>query len=387
MSANAPLGIGMLGNGFMAKAHTKALLDTGALRNGAPRTALISIAGRNEASLVEACQQYGWESYTTDWREQVNDPRIGLFHNTGPNALHVEPTVAALRAGKHVLCEKPLAAGADDAFHMWQTAASAGVTHMCGFNFRFAPAVRLAHDMVEAGEIGDIIHFRAQFLESSGLDDRAITWRDSATEAGSGAIGDLGSHIIDLARWLAGELVAVQAFSRTVIPQRGSDRVEVDDAFGALVDFEGGAGGVLEASRVAGGFGSRCAFEIDGTLGSVRFTSERLNDLEHAGRDRVIKTIRVTGAAHPFMELWWPNPGHVVGWGDTFTHEVDHLLAAIAGRSTVAPLGADFGDGYRCAEVCDALLRATISNAREPITYRSLDPSATAPDRLRAAVA
>jgi predicted dehydrogenase len=372
VSVVTPLGVAMLGNGFMAKAHTKGLIDAGILRRRSPGVALISISGLNERALAEACEQYGWAEWTTDWREQVADARVGLLHNTGPNALHVEPTIAALRAGKHVLCEKPLAVNADDAFAMWQEAARAGVVHMCGFNFRFAPAARLAYELVQGGEIGDVIHFRAQFLESYGLDERGISWRDSAAEAGSGAVADLGSHILDLARWIAGEPVAVQASTRTIVPADGRERAEVDDAFGALLEFASGAGGVLEASRVAGGFGSRCAFEVDGTRGSLRFTSERLNDLEHAGRDRVRRTIRATGRDHPFMELWWPNPGHAIGWGDTFTHEVDHLLAAISGERELAPHGADFEDGYRCAEICDALLRSAATHAREPLAFRSL---------------
>jgi predicted dehydrogenase len=372
MSEPTALGVGLLGNGFMAKAHAKGLLDAAVLRPRNVRTALISISGRNEAALVEACARYGWERHTLDWREQVSDPRVGLFHNTGPNALHAEPVIAAVRAGKHVLCEKPLATNAQDAFRMWEAAAAAGVVHMCGFNFRFVPAIRLAYEMVRAGEIGEIIHFRAQFLESSALDSRGLTWRDSPSEAG-GAVADLGSHIIDLARWLVGEPTAVEATTRTLIAERDGARVEADDAFGALLEFASGATGVMEASRVAGGVGTRCAFEIDGTRGSVRFSSERLNDLEHAGRDRVARTIRVTGEAHPFMELWWPNPGHAIGWGDTFTHEISHLLDVLDDRRALAPLGADFEDGYRCAEICDAVLRASASHAREQIGYRPID--------------
>ncbi len=371
----APLGVAMLGHGFMAKAHTKALIDARVLRQSALPTTLVSISGRDEQALVAAREQYGWERCTLDWREQVDDPSVGLFHNTGPNTLHAEPTIAAARAGKHVLCEKPLATNAKEAFEMWKAVAAAGVVHMCGFNFRFAPAVGLAYEMVRAGAIGEPLHFRAQFLLSSGLDERGLVWRDNAAEAG-GAVGDLGSHIFDLARWLVGEPVAVEAMTRTFIAERGSDRVGVDDAFGALVDFASGATGVMEASRVAGGLGTRCAFEIDGTRGSVRFTSERLNDLEHAGRDRVARMIRATGASHPFMELWWPHPGHAIGWGDTFTHEIDHLLGAIAGTHSLTPLGADFEDGYRCAEICDAVQRSAVTHAREEVVYRTLGSEA-----------
>jgi predicted dehydrogenase len=367
------LGVAMLGNGFMAKAHAKGLIDARLLRPGAPRVALVSICGRDEAALAAACERFGWQTWTTDWREQVNDPRVQLIHNTGPNALHVEPTLAAVRAGKHVLCEKPLAIRAEDAFAMWEAAVAAGVVHMCGFNFRFAPAARLAHELVRAGELGEVLNVRAQFLESYALDERAGTsWRDDVAAAGTGALGDLGSHVIDLVRWIAGELTAVQAARRSVRPQRAGAAVEVDDSVAALVELASGAGGVLEASRVAGGYVTRCAIELDGTLGTLRFSSEQLNDLVVVGRDRVARTIRATGASHPFMELWWPHPGQPIGWGDTFTHEVDHLLAAIAAGTGVAPLGASFEDGYRCAEVCDAIVRSAASQAREPIRSRDL---------------
>jgi predicted dehydrogenase len=373
MSPDNAIGVGLLGNGFMAKAHSKGLLDANLLRSRPVPVELVSISGRNEAALEEACSRYGWSGYTTDWKEQADDPRITLFHNTAPNALHVEPTIAAVRAGKHVLCEKPLATNADAAFDMWQAAEVAGVSHMCGFNFRFAPAARLAHNIIRAGELGEIVHFRAQFLESSGLDDRGLTWRDSATEAGTGAIADLGSHIVDLARWLVGEPSTVQARTLTLIAERAAGRVEVDDAFSAIFDFVSGATGVLEASRVAGGIGTRCAIEIDGTHGSLRFSSERLNDLEHAGRDRVVRTIRATAGGHPFMELWWPHPGHAIGWGDTFTHEINHLLDVLAEGSSLTPSAADFQDGYRCAEICDAILRASLSHTREQIAFRPLN--------------
>ncbi len=371
MSAPETLGVGLLGSGFMAKAHAKALLDAAMLRQQELRPALVSIAGRNETALAQACDLYGWQERTLDWREQIGDPRVGLFINTTPNALHAKPTIAAARAGKHVLCEKPLAANADQAFAMWQAAEGAGVVHTCGFNFRFTPAVRLAYEMIRAGEIGQIIHFRAQFLVSSALEERDLTWRDRGVEAG-GAIGDLGSHIVNLARFLVGEPTAVTASSRTLIAEREAGRVEVNDAFGALIEFATGASGTMEASRIAGGIGSRCAFEIDGTEGTLGFTSEHINDLLHTSRDNAIKTIRATGEDHPYMQLWWPHPGHEIGWGDTFTHQIDHLLDAIAGRRSLTPHGADFQDGYRCAEICDAIQRSATNHVPEHITYRTL---------------
>jgi predicted dehydrogenase len=244
---------------------------------------------------------------------------------------------------------------------------------MCGFNLRFVPAVRRAREMLEAGELGELTHFRARFLASSALsDDQRRTWRFRRATAGSGALGDLGSHIIDLARYLVGEPATVAAALRTFVPVRDRRPVDVDDAFVAIVEFRGGALGTLEASRVAGRRSNTCAFQIDGTRGSLGFDLERLNELAvHRDRKATVR-LDVTAPGDPFMEFWWPSPGHSVGWGESFTHEMHHLLRAVSGRGTVAPHGADFADGYRCAEVCDAIGRSAINGQRESVAHREL---------------
>jgi predicted dehydrogenase len=313
----------------------------------------------------EAARELGWAEAVTDWRGQVADERIGLFDNGGPNALHAEPTIAAVRNGKHVLCEKPLGRTAEEAHALWAEAERAGVVHMCGFNYRFVPAVRLARELLEAGELGELFHFRARYLQSWGI-DAPPSWRFEREAAGSGALGDLGAHIVDLARYLVGEPAAVTAVVRTFVEGH-----EVDDAFAATVEFENGVVGTLEASRLARGRINSNAFEVNGARGSIAFDVERLNELL-VSDERWFRRVLVTEPEHPFMGFWWP-PGHIVGWGDTFTHEIHHLLSAIAGEGAVAPHGATFEDGYRCAEICDAIVRSAESGRREEIAYRRVD--------------
>src|ERR687888_347762 len=260
----------------MGKAHSRALL---ALRHlDVPlRPKLVSISGRKASALEEARARWGWAEATTDWREQVADERIGLFVNGGPNAVHAEPTLAAARAGKHVLCEKPLGLTAAQSYELWQAAERAGVEHLCGFNYRFVPAVRLARELLEAGELGEVVHFRARYLQSWGWDADPALWRFDPAQAGSGALGDLGTHIVDLARYLVGEIVSVSARVRTIVPGRA-----VDDHVVATIEFAGGVVGTLEASRLARGRINSNAFEVNGSRGSLAFDVERLNELEVA---------------------------------------------------------------------------------------------------------
>jgi predicted dehydrogenase len=360
------IGVAMLGYAFMGKAHSRALHELTYLAQPTLRPELISISGRNREALAAVQEQFGWAEATADWREQVTDPRVGLFDNGGPNALHAEPSIEAVRNGKHVLCEKPLGMDAAESHRMWIEAERAGVHHMTGFNYRFVPAVRRAREIIEAGGIGDVVHFRATYLQSWGWEADPSVWRFDRAQAGLGAIGDLGTHIIDLSRYLVGEIASVSALIRTVVPGR-----EVDDHFVATVEFENGVVGTLEASRLARGRINYNAWEVNGSKGSITFDVERLNELQVAD-ERSFTRVLVTEPEHPYMRYWWP-PGHIVGWGDTFTHELAHLLAAIAGEGTVGPHGATFEDGYRCAEVTDAILRSAASGKREPITYRGSD--------------
>ena len=366
-----PIGVGMLGYAFMGKAHSNAYKTLRYMTWPPPlMPELVSIAGRNEQAVSEAARRYGFTEYVTDWRALIADERVQLFDNSGPNNLHAEPTIAAAEAGKHVICEKPLGRDAAESYETWQRVEAAGVKHMCAFNYRFVPAVRLAREIIESGELGELTHFRGAYLQEWGATDDAL-WRFDKEAAGSGALGDLGAHVIDLARYLVGEIETVAALTATFQPDR-----EVDDAIEAAVGFESGAVGTIEASRFASGRKNAFRWEINGTKGSLAFDLERLNELQanfagSAPGDHAqgFRSVLVSEAEHPFWEHWWPH-GHIIGWEHTFVHELHHLLSAIRDDGDVAPHGATLEDGYRAAEVCDAMLRSAQEGRREMISYR-----------------
>jgi predicted dehydrogenase len=367
----AEIGIGMLGYAFMGKAHSNAYRKIAYITWPPPlEPKLVGIAGRNAEAVAEAADRYGYEYGTDDWRTLVADERIGLFDNGGPNAVHAEPTIAAAEAGKHVICEKPLGRDADESYEIWRRVAATGVKHLCAFNYRFVPAVRLAREMIDAGELGEVRHFRARYLQDWGDDSSLDTWRFHPDEAGSGALGDLMAHVVDLARYLNGELESVMGFTKTFLPGR-----TVDDAVEAAATFANGSVGTLEATRFAHGRRNALQWEINGTKGALAFDMERLNELQvfraDGDRARGFKTVLVSETDHPWWEHWWP-PGHIIGWGDTFVHELHHVLQAIADDTDIAPLGATFEDGYRAAEACDAIVRSGQTGARETISYRTL---------------
>jgi predicted dehydrogenase len=365
------IGVGMLGYAFMGKAHSNAFRKIAYMTWPPPfMPRLVALAGRNEEAVAAAAQRYGYERWTTDWRDIVADPTIGLFDNGGPNSLHAEPTILASEAGKHVLCEKPLGRTADESYDIWKRVAATGVKHLCAFNYRFVPAVRLAREMIEAGELGEIRHFRGRYLQDWADDPSLDTWRFAPDEAGSGALGDIGTHVIDLGRFLNGEIATVSGLVKTFVAGR-----KVDDALEAAVEFENGSVGTIEGTRLALGRRNALQWEINGSKGSLAFDMERLNELQvfraDGDRARGFKTVLVSEADHPFWEHWWP-PGHIIGWGDTFVHELHHMLAAIASDGDVAPYGATFEDGYRASEVGDAILRSGQTGQREQLRYRTL---------------
>lgn len=374
------VGVGMLGYGFMGRAHAGAYRAVRHLPVRPPVLPhLVSVGGRREREVSDAARTMGFSEWTTDWRELVADDRSQVFDNAAPNVVHLEPTIAAARAGKHVICEKPLGRDAGESFELWVAVEDAGVCHMCAFNYRFVPAVRLAREMLEAGELGELYHFRARYLQDWIADPgAAMVWRLDRAAAGSGALGDLGAHLVDLGRYLVGEPTTVAAATTTFIPERPGGAVDVDDAVAVAVEFASGAIGTLEASRMCHGRKNALTFEVSGSKGSLAFDLERMNELHvfvagppSGGRGGGFETILVTEPDHPYLANWWP-PGHVLGWEHTFTHELAQFLTAVATGDSVAPHGATFEDGYRAAEVCDAIERSAHTGRREPISYRDL---------------
>jgi predicted dehydrogenase len=358
------IGVGMLGYAFMGKAHSNAYKTLAYMTWPPPlMPLLVAIAGRNEEAVAEAARRYGFSEAVTDWKALVADDRVQLFDNSGPNALHAEPTIAAAEAGKHVICEKPLGRDAAESYETWRRVQAAGVKHMCAFNYRFVPAVRLARQIIESGELGEIQHFRGSYLQEWGTTEGEI-WRFNKAEAGSGALGDLAAHVIDLSRYLVGEIADVAAMTQTFIPGR-----DVDDAVESVVRFENGAVGTIEASRFCQGRKNHFVWEINGSKGSLTFDLERLNELGWSEGTKGFRNVLVSEADDPFWEFWWPQ-GHMIGWEHTFVHELHHLLTAIRDDTDVAPHGATLEDGYRAAEVCDAMLRSADQGGRETVSYR-----------------
>lgn len=367
LTSTPEIGVGLIGYAFMGKAHSNALKTLPYMIYPPPaRPRLAAIAGRNKRAVDDAAERYGYARAYTDWHALITDPDVSVVDNSGPNDIHAEASIAAAEAGKHIICEKPLARNAAEARMMLQAVQRSGVIHMAAFNYRFVPAIRHAYELIHAGQLGKIYHFRARYLQDWLSNPAAPhSWRLISETAGSGALGDLGSHIIDLARFLIGEPATVSAALKTFTHQRPGGAVDVDDAFVATVEFESGAIGTLEASRVATGNKNGLHLEINGASGSLRFNLERMNELEVATGSNGFTDVLVTDRSHPFMQYWWPS-GHIIGWEHTFVHEFAHFFEAITSKGTIQPHGATFEDGYRAAVVCDAIAQA----AREHIQIR-----------------
>ncbi|GAB2675914.1 Gfo/Idh/MocA family protein [Paenibacillus thermoaerophilus] len=366
--------VGMIGYKFMGKAHSHAYRDLPMFFPSVPKPVMKAICGRDPAGVSQAASQFGWERYVTDWRELVNDPEIDLIDINAPSNAHKDIALAAARAGKHLFCEKPLALTLSDAREMLAAAEKAGVKHMVGFNYRFAPAVQLARKLVREGRLGRIHHFRAWFLQDWILDPEfPLVWRLDREVAGSGSHGDLGAHLIDLAHFLVGEMTEVIGMSETFVKERpmpssmtglsakgSSDAprgpVTVDDATLFLARFANGALGSFEATRFAGGHRCTNAFEINGSKGSVKFDFERMNELQvyftdDASDVQGFRRVLATDPAHAYSEAWWP-PGHTIGYEHTFIHETVELMQALAEDRQPVP---NFRDGVACQQALEAV--------------------------------
>lgn len=366
------LDVGFLGHRFMGRAHANALARLPMFFPDAPATNLDVVVGRDESALATAVDRLGFDRCATDWREVLDE--VDVLYNLAPNRLHVEPSIAALDAGTHVLCEKPLAHTLSAAERMAEAARRSDATAGTAFNYRFVPAVQYAKRLVEEGFLGDLRHVRATYLQDWLVDpEEPWSWRNDAELAGSGALGDLGAHSLDLARFLTGDDVErLSGHLRTFTEERpveggggdggGSDGgnpetrpVTVDDAYTAQVEFASGATGLFEASRVAPGRANANEVELDGTGGSIRFDLERLNELEVCGADdRGFETVLVTGEDDPYLDRWWP-PGHVLGWEHAHVHENYEFLTAAAEGESFAP---DFRDGLDVQRLLDAIQRS-----------------------------
>jgi len=364
-----PLGVGMAGYAFMGAAHSHAWRTAPHVFDLPLRPVLAALCGRDEAAARAAAHRYGFASVETDWRALLDRDDVQLIDVCTPGDSHAEISIAALDAGKHVLCEKPLANTVAEAEAMAaaaQRARARGVRAMAGFNYRRVPAIALARHLVASGRLGAIRHVRASYLQDW-LADPAfpLTWRLQREHAGSGALGDLGSHLVDLAQHLTGQLVTgVSAQTTTFVTQRPlagpaagrTGAVTVDDAVTFTARLGPGTLATFEATRFAAGRKNALRIELNGERGSLAFDLERLNELEFYDRGEPAATagfrrILVTEPAHPYLAGWWP-PGHVLGWEHTFTHQVRDLLDAIAGNTDPEP---SFADGLQVQRVLAAV--------------------------------
>ena len=377
------IGIGMLGYAFMGKAHSNGYKKMPYIFWPPPaKPKLIKICGRTEEKVAEEAKRYGYIDYCTDWHDLVGDERIDIFVNVGPNNIHAEPCIEAAKAGKNVVCEKPLARNADEAKAMLDAVSKAGVKHLCNFNYRMMPALILAKKLIMDGRLGRIFHFRAKYLQEWIVNpDFPMVWRLDREVGGSGAMGDLGAHIVDLARWLCGEPKSVTAITKTFIDERPlpddpskKAKVEVDDAFVSTVEFENGAIGVLEGSRFCPGRKNYETVEINGELGSIYWNLEHMNYLNVYFKDEDppdtvgFHAVSVTESFHPYYDKWWPH-GHIIGWENTFVHTAYNIVNAVVNNVKLEPMVATFEDGYRAAVICDAILQSAKSERKEKIEY------------------
>jgi predicted dehydrogenase len=382
------LNIAMLGSKFMGRAHSNAWLSVPRFFDVAPTPQMHTVAARNVAQLEEFARRWGWQRTTTDWLAAVTDDDVGLVDIATPNHLHAEQAIAALEAGKHVACEKPLAGTLADAEKMAAAAARAGSRTFVWFNYRRVPAVALAHRLVAGGALGRIYHVRAHYLQSWGGPDTPLLWRFQGDIAGSGAHGDLNAHIIDAVRFVTGEeIVRVDgAIEHTFIEERtliegdaggeisgsGAEAGErkgkstVDDAVLFIGRLSGGGLASFEATRLATGYHNANRFEIHGEKGALRFDFERMNELGFydLSSDAAVQgwtTIDVTkaGAGHPYLEAWWPD-SHGIGYENTFVNQAADILSVIGGGEPRMPLP-DFADAVQTQRV----LHAAIASARD----------------------
>jgi predicted dehydrogenase len=375
------LRIGMLGAGGIAKAHVNGFRTIPYIFwPGSARTELAAIAGRTEARVRDAAVRYGFRRYTTDWRTVVDDPEIDVFDNVGPDALHLEPTLAAIAAGKHVACEKPLALSAADCERLWRAAEKRGVAHLACFNYRFLPAVRLARTLIENGELGDIFEARFRYSQHRGMDEAAPPWT-------VGTLNAIGCHVIDQARFLVGEISTVSAVVRGPMSERraarGIDPGTPLDSVHMVLEFANGSAGVLDASSVASGRRNQLAWEINGSRGSVAWELENLNVLRvhrRNGADARVDgftEVIVCEDVHQLADVWW-DTGHLLGWEHGHVNMLAHFCDAIAKGTAIPPYGATFLDGLRAAQASEAALASAQSGTRvtvEAIPADPIDPS------------
>jgi predicted dehydrogenase len=380
------LGVGMVGYAFMGAAHSHAWRTAGRFFDLPLAPAMLALAGRNKEAATVAAAKLGWTGVETDWKQLLTRDDVQLIDICAPGDVHAEIAIAALAAGKHVLCEKPLANTVAEAEAMVVAAAHAnerGVRSMVGFNYRRVPAIALARQLVAEGRVGEIRHVRAQYLQDWIVDPQfPLVWRLQKDRAGSGALGDIAAHIVDLTQYVTGQLIAgVSGLTETFVRERplpeasaglsasggggATGPVTVDDAALFTARFSGGALGIFEATRFATGRKNALRIEVNGSAGSLAFDFESMNELAfydetEDSRTAGFRRIYVTEPTHPYVGAWWP-AGHGLGYEHTFTHEIVDLVRDIAEDREPRP---SFADGLQVQRVLAAVEGSAADDSR-----------------------
>jgi predicted dehydrogenase len=364
------LNVGLIGYGFMGRAHSNAFRKVGNFFDLPYRVVLKCAAARNEDKIRAFATQWGYESSTTDWRDLVRRDDIDLIDICAPNDVHAEMALAAAKAGKMILCEKPLARTGLEALKMVQAVEKHGVPNMVWYNYRRIPAVTLAKQLIDEGRLGRIFHYRAKFLQDWTISPELPQggtglWRLDAKVAGSGVTGDLLAHCIDTAIWLNGDMAKVSAMTETFIKERTHtltgkvQKVGIDDACAFLARFNNGSLATFESTRYARGHKALYTFEINGEHASIFWDLHDLHRLQYFDhRDQGIvrgwRSIHVSDGDHPYMKHWWV-PGLQIGYEHSFVHQVADFLQGVARKK---PSGPTFRDALATQYICDAVLKS-----------------------------
>ncbi len=387
------INIGLIGAGFMAKAHSIAYAGMPMFFWPAPAIPVKKmIVDMNEEIARDAKEKLAFEAYSTDWHDIVNDPEIAVVDICTPNNVHAEIAITAAKAGKHIICEKPLALTSDEAGEMYRAARENGVKTMVAFNYRKTPAVQLAKKYIDEGAIGEILDFRGTYLQDWSADpDSPLSWRFQKKICGSGALGDIGTHVVDMLRFLVGDFKRVNARTATYIKERplqsgltdslGNARVDqdtpkkavdVDDQCMFMIECKNGAFGSIEATRNAWGRNNYITFEIHGTKGSIYFNYERRDELQVCFADdasdrRGFRTV-YTGPNHPYGDGLWPIPALGIGYTETKIIECYDFFRALQEGTEAVP---DFRDGYAIELISDAVMES--AGSREWVDVKEID--------------
>ncbi len=379
------LNIAIIGAGFMGRAHSNAWSKLGKFFDIDYEIVLKAVAGRNEKKIKAFADQWGFEEITTDWRTLLTRDDIDVIDILTPTYEHKEMAIEAMKAGKHVICEKPCALSYEEAKEMAEVEKECGKVTYLNHNYRRVPAVMLAKKMIEEGKLGEIYHWKGTYLQEWIMDEEfPVTWHLQKEKAGGGPLFDLSSHAVDLARFLIGEPKSVMAMTKTFVKERpipgenaatfsageqssGSEKgpVTVDDAAFMTIEFENGALGNIDSSRFAAGRKNYNCFEVYGSKGAICFNLERMNELEYydntiEGDVKGYSNILVTEGTHPYVGAWWPQ-GHIIGYEHTFVHAFYDFVKAVKNQGKMTP---DFSDGANIIKVLKAAQKSSDEGRR-----------------------